>query len=168
MYLTLLDVQKAWQLKDPNLIDYILHLSTQEEPEPETPIREEALTFTGFIQTIFSYSFREKTPEEQRAYRVTTLKQLEAEDAEVPLAERLKLHEFLLLLWRDQSPYARTVLKEIIQLIPLRYGAWRALKTIFKESNLPTENMKFTIEKCRSFAMNRDTRKRTVEFKVEQ
>jgi hypothetical protein len=134
MYLTLLDVQKAWQLKDPNLIDYILHLSQQEDSEPENPIRDEALTFGRFIQTIFSYQFREKSPEEQKSYRIETLKRLEADDAEVPLAERLKLHDFLLSLWRDQSPYARTLLQEIIQLIPLRYGAWRALKTIFKEA----------------------------------
>ena len=134
MYLTILDLQKAWQLKDPNLINYILQISQQEEPEPHSPIREDALTFDKFIQTIFSYQFREKPEEEQKAYRIETLRLLESDDAEVPLAERLKLHEFILSLWKDQTPYARILLQEIIRFIPLRYGAWRALKTIFKET----------------------------------
>lgn len=134
MHLTIADIEKAWQAKDPLLVDYIIQLSQQVEPTPDKPIREEALTFQKFIQTIFSYQFRQKSEEEQLAYRIETLRQLEADDAEVPLAERYKLHKIICLLWSDSSYYARITLVDVIRRVPLQYGAWKALKHIFKAS----------------------------------
>ena len=132
MQLTLSDIEKAWALKDPALVDYIVTLASQVDPKPDKPIRAEALTFQKFINTIFSPSFRAKKPEEQYAWRVEQLRLLEAPDAELPLSERLKLHKIILLLWTDKSLYARHVLLEVIRLVPLVYGPWRALKHIFK------------------------------------
>ncbi len=132
MQLKISDIEQAWELKDPALVDSIIALAHQADPEPEKPIRDEALTFDRFIKTIFSRQFRQKTAAEQRAWRIEQLRLLEADDAEVPLSERLKLHKIILLLWTDDSYYARTVLIELIRRIPLIYGPWRALKHIYK------------------------------------
>lgn len=137
MQLTLNDIQQAWANKDPALVTYIIQLATQADPEPETPIREDALTFAKVIQTMHGYGtagneFQEKTPEEQYAWRVQQWQLLEAENAELPLPPRFKLYEIIFLLWQDTSPYARRVLLEVIRDVPLRYGPWRALKHIFK------------------------------------
>ena len=62
------------------------------------------------------------------------MKALESETAEVPLLDRLRLHEVIVALWEDNGPFARSCLLEIIAQVPLRYGPWRALKRIFKEA----------------------------------
>src|SRR5262249_5140370 len=61
-------------------------------------------------------------------------KALESTTAEVPLPDRLRVHEIITALWEDNGPFARFCLLEIIAQVPLRYGAWRALKRIFKEA----------------------------------
>lgn len=132
MQLSLSDIEKAWALKDPALVDYIVELASQPDPTPDKPIRAEALTFQKFLATLFSPSFLAKKPEEQQAWRIEQLGLLEAPDAEVPLSERLKLHTIILLLWADKTPYARYVLLKVIARVPLVYGPWRALKHIFK------------------------------------
>ena len=132
MQLTLSDIERARDVNDPALIDSIIALTRQRDPEPEHPLRDDALTFDRFIRTIFSYDFRQKTPEEQYAYRVEQLRLLEADNAEVPLPERLKVHQTILELWVDKRYYARTVLIDIIRHVPLKFGPWRALKHIYK------------------------------------
>lgn len=132
MQLTLSDIEKAWALKDPALVDYIVALASTPDPVPDTPIRVEALTFQKFLNTLSNPSFLAKPPAEQQAWRMEQMRLLEADDAELPLAERLKLHKIILLLWTDKSLYARHVLFEVIAKIPLVYGPWRALKYIFK------------------------------------
>ncbi|MGL4184924.1 MAG: BRCT domain-containing protein, partial [Thiotrichaceae bacterium] len=135
MQLKLSDLTQAWAAKDPSLVDYIIALSQQIDSAPKTPIRAEALTFKQFLQTSHNrWEMQKKSKAEQYAWRVTQWQLLEADDAEAPLPERLKLYKILFLLWQDDSLYARHVLLEVIQRIPLVYGAWRALKHIFKAS----------------------------------
>ena len=134
MYVSLFDIEQAWALKDPDLVKYIVALADQEDLEPEQPIRDEALTFERFLQTIFSGEFSQKDPEEQKAYRIEQLRLLESDEAEVALPERLKLYKIILLLWSDHSHYARHVLIDIIRSVPMVYGPWRAIKQIYKAS----------------------------------
>lgn len=134
MHLNVAFIETAWKKHDPLLVDYILQLSQQSDPKPDTPPRAEALTFEKFIQFTKSYEFRRKDEDEQKAYRIDTLSQLESESAEVPLPERLKLYKILFLLWNDNSAYARWVLIDVIRKVPLKYGLWRALKHIYKAS----------------------------------
>ena len=132
--LTLDDVRKAWDAHDPRLIALIEQLCTQPVPTPDTPIRDGALTFDKFLVQLRNWRYRKKTREEQAHYRVETLKALEAPDAEVPLPDKLKVHEVISTLWESNDALARDYLLRIIAHVPLVHGPWKAVKKIFKES----------------------------------
>jgi hypothetical protein len=132
--LTLDDVRKAWDARDPRLIKLIEELCKQPVPRPETPIRQGALTFDKFLSSLRDWKYRQKSREEQAHYRIETLKALESPTAEVPLADKLKLHEVIYALWQSDDALARDYLLRIIAKVPLVYGPWKALKKIFKEA----------------------------------
>lgn len=134
MLLTLNDIQRAWELKDPAFIDYLITLAEQPNPNIDPPLPPEVETFEKFIQYIWSTTFRAKEYEEQRSYRVEHIARLESSPAPYVLPERLKLHEIITVLWRDPSPYARVCLIEVIRRVPFVYGPWKALKAIYKEA----------------------------------
>jgi hypothetical protein len=133
--LRLQDLRLAWEAKGPELVGLIEALATQPD-DPEAPVRQGAATFDRFLATIRSWSFRRKSRDEQAQYRVEQIKALEAPDAEAPLPDRLRLHEIILALWQDDSVFARAALLRVIAVVPLVYGPWRALKRIFKESEV--------------------------------
>ncbi len=148
------DLRRAWEARDPELVRLVLILAEQEQdvevrqgrvrrvvmtgnlPEgPEgTPVRAGAPTLDDFFQEMRSPAFRRKPLEVQALERVERIKALESPDAEVPLPDRLRLHEILQGLWEEDTPFSRSCLLEIIARIHLTYGPWRALKRIFKEA----------------------------------
>ncbi len=128
------DLRLAWEARDPELVPLLDALARQPDEPPAVPVRDGALTFDRFLAEIRSPAFRHKPAPEQAHFRVTRLAALEAPDAEVPLADRLRLHELILPLWLDNGPFARTALLAVIATVPLTYGPWRALKRIFKEA----------------------------------
>ncbi len=132
--LALDDIRRAWETSDPELVAYVERLASAPPPEAEAPVREGALTFEKFVREITSPAFRKKPREEQAHYRVETLKALESPEAEVPLPDKLRLHEILSVLWEDNGVFARSCLLRIIAKVPLTYGPWKALKRIFKEA----------------------------------
>jgi len=132
--LALVDVERAWQARDPQLASLVVSLADSWDSRPDGPVREGAVTWWTFRSHLTSRAFRKKTPEERQAWRTATLARLEADDAEVPLPDRLWLHEVILALWEDDGPFARRQLLEIIARVPLKWGPWRALKRIFKEA----------------------------------
>jgi hypothetical protein len=112
----------------------VVRLAGQPDGPPETPVREGARTFAGFLREIQTPAFHRKPRAEQAHYRTEQLRALEAPDADVPLPDRLRLHEILFTLWKDDSLFARTCLLRVIARVPLTYGPWRALKRVFKEA----------------------------------
>jgi hypothetical protein len=132
--LSLKDLRLAWDAQDPELVPLIEALATQPDEPPETPVREGAPTFDRFLAEIRGRYFRRKPREEQAHYRIEQTKALEAPDAEAPLPDRLRLHEILFALWRDDRVFARACLLKVIAGVRLTYGPWRALKGIFKEA----------------------------------
>jgi hypothetical protein len=128
------DLRRAWQTRDPQLADLIVRAAGQPDPTPDTPVREGALTFDGVLREIRSPAFHKKPFAEQAALRVERFKAVEAEDAEVPVPDRLRLYQVVLQLWQDNGPYARDCLLRVIAEVPLVYGPWRALKRVFKEA----------------------------------
>ena len=132
--LHLKDLHLAWDARDPELVTLVEALATQEDETPETPIRDGAPTFDAFLRELRSWAFRRKSKDEQAHYRREQVKALEAPEAEVPLPDRLRLHEIILTLWNDNGVFARTCLLKVIASVRLAYGPWRALKRIFKEA----------------------------------
>jgi hypothetical protein len=133
----LAEIERARQTADPVVVDLIAELSSAPDRAPtleDAPPREGAMTFARFLIEIRGREFRRKTREEQRAWRLEQLKSLEASDAEIPLAPRLKVHRFIYELWTDGSPVARERLLEILRRVALTYGPWKAVKRIFKEA----------------------------------
>src|SRR5262249_54088766 len=103
--LSLKDLRLALEAQDPELVRLIEALAVQPDEPPATPVREGVPTFDQFLADIRSWPFRRKSREEQAHYRIEQMKALEAPDAEAPLPDRLRLHEILLALWRDDSVF---------------------------------------------------------------
>ncbi|HZY90266.1 MAG TPA: hypothetical protein VFE78_35920, partial [Gemmataceae bacterium] len=88
--LRLADLRLALAAQDPELVPLVEALATQEDEEPEAPVRAGAPTFEGFLAEIHSRAFRRKPKEEQAHYRREQIRALEAPDAEAPLPDRLR------------------------------------------------------------------------------
>jgi hypothetical protein len=142
MRLSLDDLRRALQARDPELVNLIVQLAEQPE-ERRTPTRKGAPTFDQFLQKIRSRQFRRLPDADQMHQRQEQMKALEAPDAEVPLSDRLRLHEVVYALWADEGPFARACLLEVIARVRLTYGPWRALKRIFKEAEAKNDTEVF-------------------------
>jgi hypothetical protein len=92
------------------------------------------LTFDKFLVGLRDWRYRQKSREEQAHYRIETLKSLEAPTAEVPLADKLKVHEVIPTLWQSDDALARDYLLRVVAALPMVSGPWKALKRIFKEA----------------------------------
>ncbi len=134
MSLSFAQVQHAWQVQDPSLVDKLCLLATQQDATPESPIPEHELTFERFLNKALSHSFRKQAPEVQFAERVAMIAILEADEGVYPLPDRYKIHLILLALWEDDSVYSRVILKQAIQTLPLSYGVWKGIKRIYKQA----------------------------------
>ncbi|MFW2176510.1 MULTISPECIES: BRCT domain-containing protein [unclassified Moraxella] len=127
-------IQHAYTVQDPALIDKLLLLCYQPDPAPTTPIPDDELTFERFLAKIFSYEFRQKHPEVQFAERIAMIAKLETDEGVYPLPDRFRIHIILRSLWEDNSDYARAVLLSAIDRLPLSYGVWKGFKHIFKQA----------------------------------
>ena len=132
MSLSFAQVQHAWQVQDPSLVDKLCQLATQQDHKPDAPIPESELTFERFLEKIFSDNFRQQPDEVQFAKRIAMIATLEADEGFYPLPSRYKIHLILIALWEDNSAYSRIILKQAIQALPLSYGVWKGLKRIYK------------------------------------
>ena len=132
--LSLDDIRRAWDSRDPDLANLIVSLATAADPRPAHPPREGALSFASFISHLGNYQFRREAPQARARYRIDTMKSLEAPAAEVPLPPRLQLHQVIVELWHKNGAYERAALLEVIRKVPLCWGPWRGLKQVFKEA----------------------------------
>lgn len=132
MSLSFEQIQHAWQVQDPSLVEKLCLLSQQPDPLPESPIPDDELTFERFLNKILSYPFREQHTEIQFAERVSMIAVLEADEGTYSLPDRYKIYLILIALWEDKSAYSRAILKQAINELPLSYGVWKGLKYIYK------------------------------------
>jgi hypothetical protein len=132
--LSLDDIRRAWDSRDPDLANLIVTLATAPDPRPAQPPREGALSFTSFIAHLNNYQFRREAPQARARYRIDTIKALEAPAAELPMPPRLQLHQVIVELWHKNGAYERATLLEVIRKVPLCWGPWRGLKRVFKEA----------------------------------
>lgn len=132
--LSLDDIRRAWDSRDPDLASLIVGVATAADPRPAQPPREGALHLGSFTAQLGSHKFRREAPQVRARYRIDTMKALEAPGAEVPLPPRLQLWSVLVELWRKDGAYERAALLDVIRQVPLCWGPWRGLKQIFKEA----------------------------------
>ena len=132
--LSLDDIRRAWDARDPDLASLIVTLAGAPDPRPAQPPREGALSYAGFTAQLANHKFKRDLPQARARYRIDTMRALEAPKAEVPLPPRLQLHAVLIDLWRKNGAYERAALLEVIRKVPLCWGPWRGLKVIFKEA----------------------------------
>ncbi|MER1973019.1 MAG: hypothetical protein ABS880_04565, partial [Psychrobacter alimentarius] len=132
MSLSFEQIQHAWQVQDPSLVEKLCLLAQQPDPLPESPIPDDELTFERFLNKIWRYSFREQPPEVQFAERVAMMATVESDEGTYPFPDRYKIYLVLIALWEDKSTYSRAILKQAIHELPLSYGVWRGLKYIYK------------------------------------
>ena len=130
--ITIQHLRDAQQARDPEFVELLTRLLTQVVDEP--PRREGAYTFDDFLAEQASRAYRRKSLEEKSQFRMEKLAALEADDAEVPLPDRLTCHEIIVELWNSDDIYSRDCLLRIIAEVPLVYGPFKALKRIFKEA----------------------------------
>ncbi len=138
--LSLDDIRRAWDARDPELANLIIHLASASDPRPAQPPREGALSFASFTAQLGTGKFRREQPQARARYRIDTMKALEAANAEVPLPPRLQLHKILVELWHKNGAYERAALLDVIRRVPLCWGPWRGLKQIFKEAETKNDS----------------------------
>jgi hypothetical protein len=102
--LSLDDIRRAWDSRDPDLASLIIGVATAPDPRPAQPPREGALTFASFTAQLSGHKHRREAPQVRARYRIDTMRALEAPSAEVPLSPRLQLHAVLIELWRRAAP----------------------------------------------------------------
>ena len=61
------------------------------------------------------------------------------------IPDRVKLGEFMLMLYDDNSPFAEQQLLQMVRYIPLKWGPWQAVKFILKRGMLDQRWVLFTI-----------------------
>ncbi len=137
--LTLADLRRALAARDSDLADLVVALAAQPDPSPPPGAPADALTFAAVAAEVRSPGFARarKTPEERAHYRIEAMKALEAAPgtgASPALPDRARVHEILLALWQSDGAFERDALLSAMARVPLRWGAWRALKRIFKEA----------------------------------
>jgi hypothetical protein len=127
------DVRRALDARDPSLVDMIVALANEPDPYPEDA-PDDAMTIHKLRAQLNAWDFQWKSPEERMHIRVEGWKKLEADDAPVPLPERLKVWQVIEELHAAEGAYAREVLLDVIRTAPIKWGVWRGLKRLFKEA----------------------------------
>ena len=135
---TLQHLRDAHQARDPELVELLTRLMTQETTE-QPPTREGVYTFEEFLASQQTPAYRGKSLDEQAQFRMQRLAALESDDAEVPLPDRLRCHDVVMDLWNADDIYSRTGLLRVIAEVSLAYGPFKAFKRIFKEAEARDE-----------------------------
>ena len=151
--LSLDGVRDAWARRDPRLAEYVIKLVQldpalpAEEAEKYQKVyrysdltsalspwqRSRALSARADAQGVDIYNAKRS---ELRALIAEINHELWTKVEETPEAipDRIKLDKLLIEMWESDDAFTRAQLLEMFGEIPLKYGPWRAMKMIFKES----------------------------------
>ena len=154
--LSLAGVTSAWKIRrDPRLAEYIVKLIQLDPalPEDEAKRYQDAFGYQGLMQALrpwtlwqsvsqrcddlgVSLEFGEMRRGELRRVIAEVHRGLwaQVEENRDALPDRLKLDALLLEMWNSDDAFTRSALLTVMAEMPLKYGPWRAMKRIFKES----------------------------------
>ncbi|MEM7395169.1 MAG: hypothetical protein AAF492_22790, partial [Verrucomicrobiota bacterium] len=146
------EIRDALAAQDPGVVELMVALASEPLPHQHpdgTPYREGALTFYRVMEESRGPGFRQRPEEEQHAWRTEQFHALEADEAEIPLPDRLQLHHILIELWEAKDVFSRSCLIAVLERIPLTYGAWRAIKQIFKAAETARDTRVYALLSAR-------------------
>ena len=152
-------IYKAWkERRDPRLAEYIVKLA-QLDPKPtgyDQAQKSGVFVYDSLLSELSPWRLYQAIQAKCKAKGISlrfgeikrsSLREINAqvqgelwakleEQAQNPewYPERLKLHEVLMALYKSPQGFARQSLLEVIREIPLKYGPWKAIKAIYKQS----------------------------------
>lgn len=127
------DVKRALSTRDPSLVDMVVSLAGQYDPY-DSDVPEGTYTIHKLRSELSSWSFRYKPEQEQYDIRIEGWRRLEEQDNAAPLPDRYQLWEIIDELHAADGAFARETLLEIIRRVPVKWGAWRGVKKLFKQT----------------------------------
>lgn len=132
MQISLDDISRAYEVNEIDLAELCISLAgSNYSTNEDKTVSNTALT--KYFEVIKTDEFLKLSDLEKARFRIQQFKLIESENA-VNTPERYGLYKILLTMWENNSIYERNCLKKIIAESPLRYGAWKAIKKIFKEA----------------------------------
>lgn len=165
------DVRNALEARDPSLVDMIVSLANEPDPYPGDDTPDDAFTIHKLKSTLGAWDFQWKDPDEKKRIRIESWAKLEADDAPVPLPDRLKLWQIIDELHQGEGAYAREVLLEVVRKAPMKWGVWRGLKRLYKtcETNGDLELLgaliaRFDTEMTRTYGNWGEVTSRTLSY----
>ena len=155
--LSLEGVREAWRVRrDPRVTEYIVKLIQLDPalPEEESKLLSgDVYQYQDLVQSLrpwqlwssirkrcqdtgVSLEFGEMKRAQIRGVIAQVHRELWAQVERTPdaLPARLRLDGLLLEMWESDDAFTRTILLKVMAEAPLKYGPWRAMKRIFKES----------------------------------
>lgn len=124
-------IRQARLARDPDLARRVVALSGV-DTVPDGPTGEGALTLYDLRKALADKVKSVTGDTARKAFRDAQWSAIGAPDAKLPA--RLGLHTEISALWCANDAYSRGQLLRIIADVPLRWGAWKAIKQIFKEA----------------------------------
>ena len=159
------DLQAALEARSPKLPDLICELINQPDQAPNAPpLPENAYTFDKFLAELQTTRFKRMTLEEKSQFRQDKIQSLEAAGHEPPLPARYRCHEFILSLYESDDPYCRDMILEVLKVIPIVYGPWKAIKKIFKLAEASHDSVALGIIAARLGEYYTGIRKKTKDY----
>lgn len=149
------DLERAAASQSPDFAALVVRYSRQADPRPGAPDESgqptarppaDAWTVDRLRAALHPNNLDGKDEDEQKALRRQAWDSLTSS----PWApERLKLADLLIALYEEPDAWARNALLEVIGGARIRWGVWRAFKTIYKEAEARHDAEMFGALACR-------------------
>lgn len=164
-YLSLEGIVKAYKSNDPRLAEYVIKLCIIDPAPPKKNTR------AGEVSPITYKQFRTRYHED--AIKPDVVKNVKVPDFGVPkrahqtlrqqkaqlftqrfdellrnpsvVPERLKMGEFLIMLYEDPSLYAQEQFREVMRHVPLKWGPWQAFKYVIRRGVVDQRWLTFAV-----------------------
>ena len=163
-FFSLKGIVKAYKSKDPRLAEYVIKLCII-DPAPIPKTSKEGVSPIDYKQFRANYHKDSVNPDVLRNIKVPDfgenkmphqkIRQKKAQlftqrfeeflrnPSMVP--ERLKMGEFLIMLYEDPSLYAQDQFREVMRYVPLKWGPWQAFKYVMRRGVIDQRWSTFTV-----------------------
>ena len=144
-------IMEAYKSQDPRLAEYVVKLCIL-DPAPPKPVSKNEvspISYETFRKqyhkdaidpkvleniTVPNFGVKKQSHQKNRQKKAQLFTQRFDEFArnEHMVPDRLKVGEFLIMLYDDPSLYAQDQFREVMRYVPLKWGPWQAFKYVLK------------------------------------